>query len=198
MTDAQKEGIRGYVKTTMAYDFHGIIRTHDVTGAPIAVDIPRSDPPAPIGDEAPRSTPTSCSCWTKRKRISRTPGTTFSFKLTSGFTGFNTPTTFTLFNRALRARVDVDMGNYAAALTSLQGSFLNATAPTLTTLNAGVYHTFSAGAGDAHEFAVRSDRQPSPRAPLARDRRAAHGGWRAGRAIRPQGHAVDSANAQLA
>jgi hypothetical protein len=40
------------------------------------------------------------------------------------------------------------MGNYATALTSLTGSFLNATAPTLATLNAGVYHTFSAATGD--------------------------------------------------
>jgi hypothetical protein len=148
MTDAQKEGIRGYVKTTMAYDFHGIIRTHDMTGAPIAVDIPRSDPPAPI------VTNTEVYAYIvqlleEAKAHLASAGPTFSFKLTSGFAGFNTPTTFTLFNRALKARVDVDMGNYAAALVSLQASFLNAASPTLATLNTGVYHTFSAAAGDA-------------------------------------------------
>jgi hypothetical protein len=147
MTDAQKEGIRGYVKTTMAYDFHGIIRTHDITGAPILVDIPRSDPPAPIAtkDEVYAYI---VKLLDEGKDHLANAGSTFSFKLTSGFAGFNNPTTFTQFNRAIRARVDVDMGNYAAALTSLQGSFLNASSPSLTTLNTGVYHTFSAAAGD--------------------------------------------------
>jgi hypothetical protein len=147
MTDAQKEGIRGYAKTMMAYDFHGIIRTHDETGAPIAVDIPRSDPPAPIASKA-EVYAYIVQLLDEAKAHLANAGNTFSFKLTSGFAGFNTPATFTLFNRALRARVDVDMGNYSAALTSLQGSFLNSNAPTLTTLNTGVYHTFSAAAGD--------------------------------------------------
>ena len=148
MTDAQKEGIRGYVKTTMAYDFHGIIRTHDITGAPIAVDIPRSDPPAPIATTA-EVYAYIVQLLEEAKGHLANAGTTFSFRLTSGFTGFNAPATFTQFNRALKARVDVDMGNYSAALTSLQGSFINANATTLATLNTGVYHTFSAGAGDA-------------------------------------------------
>lgn len=147
MTDQQKEGIRGYVKTTMAYDFHGIVRTHDQTGAPIAVDIPRADPPAPIATKA-EVYAYIVQLLDEAKAHLATAGPTFSFKLTSGFAGFNTPTTFTLFNRALRARVDIDMGNYASALTSIAASFVNSTTPTLTTLNTGVYHTFSAATGD--------------------------------------------------
>jgi hypothetical protein len=147
MSDAQKEGIRGYVKTMMAYDFHGIIRTHDNTGAPIAVDIPRDDPPAPIATKDQVYAYIAQLLDEAQAHLGRA-GTAFSFKLTSGFTGFNTPATFTQFNRAIRARVDVDRGDYASALLSLQGSFLNSASPTLTTLGVGVFHTFSAGTGD--------------------------------------------------
>ncbi len=147
MTEQQKEGIRGYAKTTMAYEFHGIIRTHDLTGAPIDVDIPRDDPPAPVASKDEVYAYIVKLLDEARTHLGNA-GTAFSFRLTSGFAGFNTPATFTQFNRALRARVDMDMGNYASVLTSLGGSFLNATAPSLTTLNTGVYHTFSASAGD--------------------------------------------------
>jgi len=147
MTDQQKEGIRSYVKTTIAYDFHGIIRTHDATGAPIDVDIPRDDPPAPMATKDEVYARIILLLDEARGHLANA-GTTFAFRLTSGFTGFNTPATFTQFNRAIRARVDMDMGNYASVLTSLGSSFLNSNAPTLTTLNVGVYHTFSANAGD--------------------------------------------------
>jgi hypothetical protein len=147
MTDQQKEGIRGYVKTMMAYDFHGIIRTHDITGAPIAVDIPRSSPPAPIVTAAEVYTYIAQLLDEAQASLANA-GTSFSFKLTSGFAGFNTPTTFTLLNRAIKSRVDVDRGNFSSALVSLQASFLNAASPTLTTLNVGAFHTFSAGTGD--------------------------------------------------
>src|SRR3990172_13366430 len=56
-------------------------------------------------------------------------GTAFSFGLSDGFAGFDTPATFLQFNRALRARVAVYLGNYADALTALGLSFLNTGAP---------------------------------------------------------------------
>jgi hypothetical protein len=56
-------------------------------------------------------------------------GGAFPFALPSGFTGFETPATFVLFNRALRARVAVYTGDYAGALTALAGSFLNTGGP---------------------------------------------------------------------
>ncbi len=71
-------------------------------------------------------------------------GTSFSFTLSSGFDGFNTPATFSQFNRALRARVAVYMGDFQTALTALLASFLDPAGD----LNRGVYHVYGAGLGD--------------------------------------------------
>jgi len=71
-------------------------------------------------------------------------GDAFGFDLSSGFDGFDTPATFSQFNRALAARVAVYMGEYSKALTALGGSFIDETAD----LNLGVYHVYSDGLGD--------------------------------------------------
>jgi hypothetical protein len=71
-------------------------------------------------------------------------GTRFPFSLGPGFVGFSTPATFRQFNRALKARVDVYMGNHAAALTSLGASFIDPNA----SLDLGTYHVFSTASGD--------------------------------------------------
>lgn len=71
-------------------------------------------------------------------------GSAFPFALTRGYAGFNTPTTFGRFNRALRARVAAYMGDYATVTTALNASFLSE-AGDLTT---GVYHVYSTTSGD--------------------------------------------------
>lgn len=50
-------------------------------------------------------------------------GGTFPFPLSAGFAGFNTPSTFLRFNRALAARVALYQKDYAGALTALSSSF---------------------------------------------------------------------------
>ena len=52
-------------------------------------------------------------------------GSSFAFKLSSGFAGFDTPATFKQFNRALRGRVAVYMGEWDVALTALGQSFMD-------------------------------------------------------------------------
>lgn len=71
-------------------------------------------------------------------------GSSFWFELSSGFAGYDTPATFLTFNRAIRARVAVYQQDWAAALTALDASFLDAAG----SLNEGVYHVYSSGAGD--------------------------------------------------
>ena len=68
----------------------------------------------------------------------------FSFTLSSGFDGFDTPATFAQFNRALRARVAVHQSDWATADAALANSFLDESGD----LNDGVYHVFSSGAND--------------------------------------------------
>lgn len=74
-------------------------------------------------------------------------GAAFDFRLSSGFAGFNTPTTFARFNRALRARTAAYTGDYAACLTSLSNSFLTEV-NTAAGMRVGVYHVYSTAAGD--------------------------------------------------
>ncbi len=71
-------------------------------------------------------------------------GSSFSFTLSSGFAGFDTPATFRQFNRALMARVKLYQGKYQEALTALQNSFVDASAP----MDKGVYLVYGTGLGD--------------------------------------------------
>jgi len=71
-------------------------------------------------------------------------GTSFPFKLTSGFTGFDKPSTFLQFNKGLNARVEAYRGNYSNVLALLGGSFMNFSGEMTT----GVYHTFSLSGAD--------------------------------------------------
>ena len=71
-------------------------------------------------------------------------GSSFPFNLTSGYDGFDTPSGFLQFNKALTARVETYRGNSAAVLSALGGSFMNMTGD----LTTGVYHTFSLAGAD--------------------------------------------------
>jgi len=70
-------------------------------------------------------------------------GTSFSFPL-AGFDGFDTPSTFSQFNRAVKAVALVYAGNKSSALTALNSSFFNLNGD----LKTGPKHVFSLNAGD--------------------------------------------------
>ena len=74
-----------------------------------------------------------------------TAGDAFSFSLSSGFDGFNTPATFTHFNRGLMARISVlqDKWSQAQEALTLVDDWMNSGDH-----DAGVYHVFSTGAND--------------------------------------------------
>ncbi len=71
-------------------------------------------------------------------------GDAFSFPLSEGFQGFDTPAGFRRFNRALAARVSLYREDYNGALQALQASFLDPEGD----LQTGVYHVFSSKSGD--------------------------------------------------
>ena len=143
LTDAQKEAVRGFVKTMQAHDFLMLINTRDALGLPIDVDIDPTGPPAPIVPKAQVFTRIVQLLDEATVHLGA-GGAQFPFSLGTGFSAFNTPATFRQFNRALKARVDVYMGSYAAALTSLAGSFIDPNA----SLDLGAYHVFSTASGD--------------------------------------------------
>jgi len=68
----------------------------------------------------------------------------FDFAISSGFAGFDTPATFSEFNRAIAARVALYQGNNSEALTLLNSSFFDA----MGDLYAGPAHIFGATGND--------------------------------------------------
>lgn len=143
LTDAQKEAVRGFAKTIQAHDFLMLINTRDDLGLPLDVGIDPTAPPAPIVAKT-QVFARIVQLLDEGRTHLQAAGATFPFALGPGFTSFNTPATFLQFNRAFKARVDVYMGNHAAALTSLTGSFLDPSA----SLTLGAYHAFSTQSGD--------------------------------------------------
>ncbi|AGC46487.1 lipoprotein [Myxococcus stipitatus DSM 14675] len=153
-SDPEKEGIRGFAKTLMALDFLVIINTRDTNGAPIDVDRPLGQL-APIeGKEAVLNH--ILKLLDEGNSHLANAGGAFSFRLSTGFRGFETPAAFRKFNRAVRARASVYAGKHEEALAALSESFISANAPadeaskaaTLASLSVGVYHVFRPSSGD--------------------------------------------------
>jgi hypothetical protein len=149
-TEAQKEGLRGFVKTVMASEYLVLAMMHqfavvDVNEDPLA-------PPAPLKPQAEVYAKSRQLFDEGAAHLSK-GGTAFTFKLPSGLTGSglslaNPSTTFRQFNRGLRSRLDILTRNYAAANTSLAESFVSTETATRAALNRGAYYTFSAASGD--------------------------------------------------
>ncbi len=143
MTPAEKEATRGFAKTIQALDFLLVINTRDENGAVIDVDRPITGPPAPIeGKDAVFAH--IVQLLEEAAGHLSAGGGAFPFPLSPGFQGFATPATFLQVNRALLGRVEVYRGNFQAALTALDQSFLSTAAP----LDLGVYHSYGGGSGD--------------------------------------------------
>ncbi len=143
LSSEEKESIRGFAKTIQAFDFLKIINTRYENGAPIDVGREVSAEPAPI---EPRDAVMGhiVTLLDEARGHLQSAGGSFPFELSSGFSGFETPSTFLEFNRALRARVAVYMQDHQTALQALDNSFLDRNTP----LDRGVYMAYSGGSGD--------------------------------------------------
>lgn len=145
-SEAEKEAIRGFAKTMQALDFLLVINARDANGAPVDVNHPLNE----LNQNPPKIEPKSAVLQHVAALLDAADthlqrgGGAFPFPISSGFEGFDTPTRFRQFNRALRARVATYMGAYPQALTALQGSFLSTSAP----LALGAYYTFAPGSGE--------------------------------------------------
>jgi hypothetical protein len=144
----QKEAIRGFTKTIMALELLSQIRIRDQAGIVTEVSADKS---APLGAIVPKDQAlTRISALLDEAKVHLQAGGTAPMTfLHAGFTGFNTPPTFLLFNRAIKARVEVYRQQWASALTALSESFLDTTSTTAATLAKGVYHVYSTSSGDA-------------------------------------------------
>ena len=159
LSPAEQRATRGFAETMQAYSFLMVLmaRTdfpaHNGDSIPVAVNIPVSEPPAPLVANNAAYVFVSDLLDSADVELAA-GGAAFPFSLPSGFTGFSTPGNFRQFNRGLKAAVEVYRGSlgcgatcYTAALTALGASFIDTLVPA--TLNRGVYFNFSTAPGDA-------------------------------------------------
>ncbi len=149
LTAEQKRAALGFAKTIEGMELLTVIATRDTIGAVVQINLDASDLGAFVSrDSVYRYILNTLD---EANTDLGAGGAAFSFTLHSGFAGFNTPTTFRQFNRAIAARA---AAYYATAgggptawqrsLTALGASFLNASATTAAQYNAGVYYPYAA------------------------------------------------------
>ncbi len=143
MDAGEREGLRGIAKTLQALDLLLVINTRDDLGAVITVAADPTGDPEPIADRAAVFARITALLDEAQGHLG---GASFpsDLRLPSGFDGFDTAAEFLTFNRALKARVDVYLGNYAAALTSLGASFIDPAGD----MQLGVFYNYGTGSGD--------------------------------------------------
>jgi hypothetical protein len=140
LAESGDDGAAGVGKTLHAYALMRILSLTDSSGARLNYD----------GDKSVAIATKSAVLDEIEKLLDdgnddlSSAGTSFSFSLSTGFDGFDTPATFAEFNRALRARVAVQQSDYSTALTALGNSFLDASGD----LDNGVFHVFSSSSND--------------------------------------------------
>jgi starch-binding outer membrane protein, SusD/RagB family len=160
-TTAQKEGVKGFAKTMQALAFWEQLRVRDTFGIVLTVDPTAKQLGEFVTKDAGYTR--ALALLDEAATHLNNAGAAFSFTLTSGFAGFNTPANFLRVNRALKARMEVERGRFQEALTALSASFIATTPATAATLATGVYHVYSTASGDATNPMF----DPAPRALVA-------------------------------
>ena len=143
LTAEEIEGVRGFTKTVMAYDYMHLIQNKRPFGIPIDVNTDPTGDPAPVVATAGVYA-RIISLLDEGMGHLGNAGSAFTMGLPSGLADFNTPATFVAFNRALKARAQVHSDDFAGALLTFPQSFLNTAMP----LTSGAYHNFATATGD--------------------------------------------------
>lgn len=145
LTPADAEGIRGFAKTLQALDYLLVVNMRDVNGIVIEVNRTLDEELAPFVSKDAGLSHVVALLGEAQAHLTAA-GSSFRFQLSAGFAGFDDPTSFMMFNRALLARVEVYRGNYGAALAALGASFIDVGGGNI---DLGVYYSFGTGSGDA-------------------------------------------------
>ena len=136
-------GAKGFAQTVNAYCLMRILNLTDTNGARINYD---GDIDAATASKAEVLSEIESLLNAGHANLtSSDAGDAFSFALSDGFAGFDTPATFAHFNRGLMARVSVLQDKWSQAQTALTSvdAWMNGGDHDL-----GVYHVFSSGAND--------------------------------------------------
>ena len=136
-------GAKGFAQTVNAYSLMRILNLTDTNGARINYD---GDIEAATASKSEVLVEIESLLNAGYANLTGSDvGDDFSFLLSGGFAGFDTPATFAHFNRGLMARVSVLQDKWSQAQTALTSvdAWMNGSDH-----DAGVYHVFSSGAND--------------------------------------------------
>jgi hypothetical protein len=159
-TATEREAIRGFAYTMMGSDMLVLAQMHQF--GPTDVNLDPLAPPLPMKTQAEMYAQAAVFLDSAVAHL-KAGGSSFTFLPTppSGFTALppasfaivpknsfvNPARGFLMFNRALRARLDILRKDYAAAKIHLDSSFVQLDG-SRAGMNAGVYYTYGAGSGD--------------------------------------------------
>jgi len=156
LSDGEKKAAHGFAETFLGLDMMYVLYARDTLGAVTEVnDDPKVVAPLVSKDSAYKYATGMLE--QGKADLVAAGAAAFPFTLSRGFAGFDTPTTFLKFNRAIQARVLVNRASqgcgtscYTDALTALGESFATAVggAGSLADLNTGVYNNYSTATGD--------------------------------------------------
>ena len=154
LTAAQKSAGMGFARTLEALELLYVISTRDSLGAVVQINQNATDlAPFVSRDSVYKYILGTLNAGDAELAAG---GAAFPFVLHAGFAGFNTPTTFRQFNRAIAARAAVYYATrgggapaFTQAQTAIAAAFLNRTPANAAAMNVGIYQVFSTATGDA-------------------------------------------------
>lgn len=153
LTPEQRSASSGFAKTMKAWHLYRLAIRSGTTGIPIDVDRAITEEPAPFVSFAEAMVAASTLMDEANTELGA-GGTVFPFVFVPGYTGFTTPATFAMFNRALASKILVHRATFnacaacwAQASTAINASFITTTGlpGALTT---GVYYGYTGAAGE--------------------------------------------------
>lgn len=141
LSDAEKEGFRGFAKTFQAYELHLVANLQFQNG--IRIDVSDLDN---LGGFETYDNALSMiqDLLDDASAHLDAAGANFAFNLSSAMGGFNNPAGMKQFNRGLSARIALYQGNKSDALSKLAGSFIDETGD----LSTGPARFYSSAGGD--------------------------------------------------
>lgn len=139
VSEVEKDGYRGFANTVKGFMLSQVLGMLGDNGVRVDVADPEN-----LGPYLSQSAGYEAILSLMDLGADQLNGSSFTFNLSGGFAGYNTPTTMTQVNRALAARIATQGGLYDRALGYVNSSFLDLNGD----LTAGPKHIFSTGAGD--------------------------------------------------
>ncbi|WP_299245886.1 RagB/SusD family nutrient uptake outer membrane protein [uncultured Aquimarina sp.] len=168
VTDAERNGYLGFAKTIIAYELIQILKSYGMARVDVA-DPNNLGPLLEIGEVLTFVR----NLLNEANTDLSGAGSSFAFSLSSGYDGFNTPTTFAQFNRAISSVAAVYDGDGTTALAALNASYFSLSDD----LDLGPKYVFGLGGGGDRANPVFRVASVSAAEPNNGDQIIVHDSW---------------------